>query len=49
MYITYKLMGFTEADEELEEQEEGAVSILEYRGETLREYPDYLKVEVQEG
>lgn len=49
MYITYKLMGFAEADEEQEEQEEGSVSILEYRGEALREYPDYLKVEVQEG
>ena len=42
MYITYKLMGFEEAEES-----EGDVSLLEYRGEQQREYPPYLKITIE--
>lgn len=39
MYITYKLMGFEEAETLGDD-----LSLLEYRGEREREYPPYLKV-----
>lgn len=47
MYITYKMMGFAEVDEGAEEHDDdddSRAEILEYRGESEREYPGYLKV-----
>ncbi len=43
MYITYKLMGFEETATGADD-EEGSRSVLEYKGETDREYPPYLKI-----
>ena len=57
MYITYKLMGFEEAEEarapgnDSKDNDsaggEAEVEILEYRGEANREYPGYLHVIVK--
>lgn len=41
MYITYKLMGFEEI------QENGDWSLLEYQGDQYRDYPDYLQVRIR--
>lgn len=41
MYITYKLMGFEEI------KEDGDWCLLEYRGESERDYPDYLSLDIR--
>lgn len=41
MYITYKLMGFEEV------REDGDWCLLEYQGETQRDYPEYLKLNIK--
>jgi FkbH-like protein len=43
MYITYKLMGFEEAETD-NKPEESNRSVLEYKGGSDREYPSYLKL-----
>ncbi len=43
MYITYKLMGFEEAETD-DSSEQDNRSVLEYRGGSDREYPPYLKL-----
>ena len=49
MYITYKLMGFEEAEtsEENDNDGESTIEILEYHGDADRKYPGYLKVIVE--
>lgn len=41
MYITYKLMGFEEVEED------GDWCLLEYRGESERDYPEYLELDIK--
>lgn len=50
MYITYKLMGFEEAESAEngnDDDSESTIEILEYQGDADRDYPGYLKVIVE--